>query len=163
MGYPGPLYLFFCLQDFFQVDSLRGAGLMLGSGRSPGGRYRNPLQCSCLENPMDRGAWWATIHVVAKSWTWLKRLLLPVGDVPWKWLAGKGGDAVLLIRFMPIFSFSNLFVISLILFISAARVLNTTDNFLCFLLSVLCGLWNLLYVICGNLLNQPYRQNDLYC
>ena len=46
MGYPGPLYLFFCLQDFFQVDSLRGAGLMLGSGRSPGGRHRNPLQCS---------------------------------------------------------------------------------------------------------------------
>ena len=34
----------------------------------------NPLQCSCLENPMDRGIWWATVHGVAKSWTWLKRL-----------------------------------------------------------------------------------------
>ena len=34
----------------------------------------NPLQCSCLENPRDRGAWWATIHGVAKSWTRLKRL-----------------------------------------------------------------------------------------
>ena len=34
----------------------------------------NPLQYSCLENPMDRGAWWATVHRVAKSWTWLKWL-----------------------------------------------------------------------------------------
>ena len=42
--------------------------------RSPGGGYRNPLQYSCLGNPMDRGAWWATVHKVAKSWTQLKRL-----------------------------------------------------------------------------------------
>ena len=41
------------------------------SGRSPGGRNGNPLQYSCLENPMDRGAWWATVHGVAKSQTWL--------------------------------------------------------------------------------------------
>ena len=34
----------------------------------------NPLQCSCLENPRDRGAWWAAIYGVAQSWTWLKRL-----------------------------------------------------------------------------------------
>ena len=34
-------------------------GLILGSGRSPGGGHGNPLQCSCLENPMDREAWWA--------------------------------------------------------------------------------------------------------
>ena len=34
----------------------------------------NPLQCSCLENPMDRGAWWATVHGVARSWKCLKRL-----------------------------------------------------------------------------------------
>ena len=38
-----------------------------GSGISPGGRNGNPLQYSCLENPMDRGAWWATVHGVAKS------------------------------------------------------------------------------------------------
>ena len=38
-----------------------------GSGRSPGGGYGNPLQYSCLENSMDRGAWWATIHRVSKS------------------------------------------------------------------------------------------------
>jgi len=37
------------------------------SGRSPGGGNGNPLQYSCLENPMDRGAWWATVHGVAKS------------------------------------------------------------------------------------------------
>ena len=35
-----------------------------GSGRSPGGRHGNPVQYSCLENPMDRGAWWATVHGV---------------------------------------------------------------------------------------------------
>ena len=41
-------------------------------GRSPGGRHGHPLQYSCQENPMDRGAWWATVHGVAKSWTQLK-------------------------------------------------------------------------------------------
>ena len=44
------------------------------SGRSPGGGHGNPLQYSCLENPINRGAWWATVHGVAKSWTRLKRL-----------------------------------------------------------------------------------------
>ena len=47
-------------------------GLVPGSGRSPGGRRGNPLQYSCLENPMDRGTWWATVHGVTKSWTRLK-------------------------------------------------------------------------------------------
>ena len=45
-----------------------------GSGRSPGGGNCNPLQYSCLENAMDRGAWWATVHRVSKSQTRLKRL-----------------------------------------------------------------------------------------
>ena len=40
------------------------------SGRSPGGGNGNPFQCSCLENSVDRGAWWATVHGVAKSQTW---------------------------------------------------------------------------------------------
>ena len=39
------------------------------SGRSPGEGNGNPLQYSCLENPMDGEAWWATVHGVAKSWT----------------------------------------------------------------------------------------------
>ena len=47
----------------------RDAGLIPGSGRSPGGRHDNPLQCSCLENPMDRGAWRAAVHGVAESGT----------------------------------------------------------------------------------------------
>ena len=44
-------------------------GLISRSGRSPGGGNGNPLQYSCLENPMDRGAWGAVVHGVAKSWT----------------------------------------------------------------------------------------------
>ena len=51
------------------AGDLRGVDLITGSGRSPGGGHSNPLQCSCLENPVDRGAWWATVHGVAKSWT----------------------------------------------------------------------------------------------
>ena len=43
-------------------------GLILELGRSPGEGDGNPLQYSCLENPMDGGAWWATVHGVAKSW-----------------------------------------------------------------------------------------------
>ena len=43
-----------------------------GSGRSPGEGNDNPLQYSCLENPMDRGAWRATVHGIAKSWTQLR-------------------------------------------------------------------------------------------
>ena len=42
-------------------------GLIPQSRRSPGEGHCNPLQCSCLENPMDRGAWWATVHGVAQS------------------------------------------------------------------------------------------------
>ena len=44
-------------------------GSVPGLGRSPGGRRGNSLQYSCLENPMDREAWWATVHGVAKSRT----------------------------------------------------------------------------------------------
>ena len=44
-------------------------GSISESGRSPGGGHSNPLQRSCLGNPMDRGAWWVTLHGVAKSWT----------------------------------------------------------------------------------------------
>ena len=47
----------------------RGAGLIPGLGRSSGIGLGNPLQYSCLENPMDRRAWRATVHGVAKSWT----------------------------------------------------------------------------------------------
>ena len=49
-------------------------GLDPGWGRSPGGGHGNPLQYSCLRNPMDREAWWATAHRVAKSQTLPKEL-----------------------------------------------------------------------------------------
>ena len=44
----------------------RDVGLIPGSGRSPGGESGKPLQYSCLENLMDRGAWWATVHGVTR-------------------------------------------------------------------------------------------------
>ena len=53
---------------------VRDKGLIPGSGRSPRGGHGNPPQCSCLENPMGRGAWWSTVHRVTKSWTQLKQL-----------------------------------------------------------------------------------------
>ena len=48
------------------------AGLSPGLGRSPGGGHGNPLEYSCLENRMDKGAWQATVHSAAKSWAQLK-------------------------------------------------------------------------------------------
>ena len=44
-------------------------GLIPGLGRTPEEGNGNLLQCSCLENSMNRGAWWTTVHEVAKSWT----------------------------------------------------------------------------------------------
>ena len=56
------------LELLFSIVSL---GLIPGSGRSPGEGNGTPLQYSCLENPMDRGAWWAAVHGVARSRTQL--------------------------------------------------------------------------------------------
>ena len=56
------------------AGDLRDASSIPGWGRVPGGGHSNPLQYSCLENPMDRGAWWATVHRVTKSCAGLKRL-----------------------------------------------------------------------------------------
>ena len=46
---------------------IRDTGLIPGSGRFPGGGHDNPLKYSCLENPMDRGALWATVHMITKT------------------------------------------------------------------------------------------------
>ena len=54
-----------------KAGDTRDVGLIPGSGRYPGVGNGKPLQCSCLANPMDRGAWRATIHGVAQSWTQL--------------------------------------------------------------------------------------------
>ena len=49
------------------AGDLRDMGSIPGSGRSPGEGQGNPLHYSCLENPMDRGAWWPIVHGVTKS------------------------------------------------------------------------------------------------
>ena len=56
------------------AGDIRDVGLIPGSGRSPGRGNDNPLQYSCLENPMDRGIWQATVRRVTKSRTQLKCL-----------------------------------------------------------------------------------------
>ena len=61
------------------------SGSIPGSGRSPGEGNGNPLQYSCLENPMDGGAWWATVHGVSKSWTRLSDFTFTFWDVGRLW------------------------------------------------------------------------------
>ena len=58
--------------SFANTGDIRDLGSIPGSGRSPAGGHGNRLPYSCLENPRDRGAWWATVHGAAKSWTGLK-------------------------------------------------------------------------------------------
>ena len=55
------------------AGDLRDTDSIPGLGRSPGEGNGNAFQYSDLEYPMDRGAWWARVHRVAKSWTWLKQ------------------------------------------------------------------------------------------
>ena len=56
------------------AGDIKETGSIPGSWRSPEGRHGSPLQYSCLANPLDRGAWWTTVHSVAKSQIWLKKL-----------------------------------------------------------------------------------------
>ena len=80
-------------------EMLKSHGSVPGSGseRSPGGGHGNPLQYSCLENPMDRGAWWAMVHIVTKSEIWVKQLSMysqtkrSTGSNLGLWLASKVG------------------------------------------------------------------------
>ena len=65
MGFPGGSVGKESAYNAGEADSIPG------SQRSPGKGNGNPLQYSCLENPMDRGTWWATVHEVTNSWTWL--------------------------------------------------------------------------------------------
>ena len=58
----------------YECRRLKKHGFDPWSGRYPGGGHSNPIQYSCLENPMDRGAWKSIVHRVAKSWTWLKQV-----------------------------------------------------------------------------------------
>ena len=90
-------------------------GSIHGLGRSSGGGHGKPLQYSCLEYPMDRGAWRATVHGVTKSWTWLKQLhtheqwtnlenvpdFLKRGPIPTMERNGKGGRDGESLFFLP--------------------------------------------------------------
>ena len=67
-AHQAPLSMEFSRQEYWSGMPF----LSPGSGRSPGGGNGNPFQCSCLENPKDRGAWQAEVHWVTKSQTWLK-------------------------------------------------------------------------------------------
>ena len=70
------------------AGDVRDSGSIPGLGRCPGGGHGNPLQYSCLENPMDRGAWQATVYGITKSWTRLKWLCTRGGVVDfyfWPW------------------------------------------------------------------------------
>ena len=58
-----------CGKEPASAGDVRDTGSITGLGRSPGGRHGNPLQYSCLGNPMDRGAWQAIVHRVAQSQT----------------------------------------------------------------------------------------------
>ena len=66
------------------AGDIRDTVLIPALGRSPGRGHSNPLQYSCLENTMDRGAWWATVHRIAKSQTWLKRLSTHAACTGWR-------------------------------------------------------------------------------
>ena len=66
MGFPGGTVL---KNSPANVGDARDTGLIPGSGKSPGKGNDYPLQYSCLKNSMDRGAWWATVDGVTKSWT----------------------------------------------------------------------------------------------
>ena len=80
-GYPLQLFLGFpggsAGKEF--ACSGRDLGSIPGLGRSPGGGHGNPLQCSCLENPRDRGAWWAAVHGAAESRTRLSDSVQQLG------------------------------------------------------------------------------------
>ena len=80
-GSPNPL-MFMCLGASHVVlvvknppasaGDIGDMGLIPGAGRSPEGEHGNPLHYPCLENPLDRGAWWAPVHMIPKSWTQCK-------------------------------------------------------------------------------------------
>ena len=72
------------------AGDVRDAALILGSGRSSGERHSNPLQYSCLENPIDRGAWQATVHRIIQSQTQLKQLSTDLPKISVAFLAEMG-------------------------------------------------------------------------
>ena len=86
-------------ESTYNTESAGDKGSILGSGRSPGGGYGNPLQYSCLENPMNRGAWCASAPGVTKSQTRLKWLSRARHMISW---ASKAVEKDLTIWFVPL-------------------------------------------------------------
>ena len=75
LGHKGPSQMVVVVKNPpANAGDIRDVGSILGLGRSTGGGRGNPLQYCYLENPMDRGAWWAMVHWVTKSCTRLKQL-----------------------------------------------------------------------------------------
>ena len=69
MGYEGASQMALVVKNLpANAGDIRDTGLIPGSGKIPGGGHGNPLQYSCLENPMDGEAWQATVHRVATNW-----------------------------------------------------------------------------------------------
>ena len=73
------------------AGDIRDVGLTSGWRKSPGEGNGNPLQYSCLDNPMDRGVWRATVHGVTKSWPWLKRQHARTSINSFSFLIGRPG------------------------------------------------------------------------
>ena len=71
VGFPGGS------EDKASACNAGDLGSIPGSGKSPGEENGNLLQYSCLENPIDRGAWWATVPKITKSWTQLSNFTFP--------------------------------------------------------------------------------------
>ena len=82
MGFPGGP----AVKDLPAMQEWQETRVQSLGQRSPGGEKGKPLQYTCLENPMDRGAWWATVHRVAKSWKWLKQLSTHIWPLISAWL-----------------------------------------------------------------------------
>ena len=96
-GYKVLIYSSFCTAKEPPCQYRRG--LIPGLGRSLGGGHSNPLQYSCLDNLMDRGAWWAMVHRVTKSWTWLKGL--STTQLQSLWNTGGGSLVSWMLEWMP--------------------------------------------------------------
>ena len=90
------------------AGDIRDSGLIPGSGRSPGGGHGNPLQYSCLETPVDRRAWWATVHRVAQSWTRLKQLRTHAQTIIYRMYNSKRSNQSILKEISPEYSLEGL-------------------------------------------------------
>ena len=85
------------------AGGVRDTGSIPGSGRLSGGGHGNSLQYPCLENPLDRGAWWATVCRVAESQTQLKQLGMPPRRLPFFWkVANAERDCVIMGRLLEL-------------------------------------------------------------